>query len=80
LHVAGRELEVEDMRVLGDAVAMRGLGDDWHAALDTPAQEDLGWASPEVVRDSRDHGVAEQCGGAERAAGLERDIPFGAGV
>ena len=58
---------------------MGRLGDDRDAALDAPAQEDLGGASPETVSDARDHRVAQLRAGAQRAVGLERDTPFVAG-
>jgi hypothetical protein len=60
LHIGGGELEVEDLGVLCDAVAMGRLRDDRDAALDAPAQENLGWASPAAVCDAHDHRIAQR--------------------
>ena len=80
LHVTGGELEVEDLRVLRDALAVGRLRDDRDAALHAPAQQDRGRASTDALCDARHHRVAEQCAGAQRAVGLERDTAFCAGV
>jgi hypothetical protein len=76
----GGEFEVEDLRVLRDALTMGRLGDDRDTALNAPAQKDLGRASPEAVCDALDHRVAQECAGAQRAVCLERDATFVAGV
>ena len=59
---------------------MGRFGHDGNAALDAPADKDLGRASAEAVCDTRDHRVTQQSTRAQRAVGLDRDIPFGAGV
>ena len=71
-HVVGGGCKVEDMRVLRDAVPIGRLRDHRDAALDAPAQEDLGSGSPRLACDSRNHRVAQL--GARPAGGLFASI------
>jgi hypothetical protein len=41
LHLVGRQLEVEDIVVLGDMGSIRGARDSNGAALQMPAEDDL---------------------------------------
>jgi len=73
-------LEVEDLRVPRDAVAVGGLGNDGDAPLDAPTQEDLSWGSVLAVGDGLDDPVAAVCAGAQWAVCLECGAAVGAGV
>src|SRR6476659_10359285 len=67
------QLEVEDLAVLGDALAVRRLQDRWYLALDAPADEHLCRCPPESFRDLR-HGLARDVAPvAQGAVGLEHD-------
>src|SRR3954451_1608592 len=79
-HVLVREREVEDARVLLDALAVRRLRQDHEVALETPADQDLRGRAPEAVGDLPHAAVSEVATGAERAVGLDRHPTLLAGV
>lgn len=59
-HVDIGELKIEDVQVLAHPFRANGLLDDHHAALDQPAQNDLG-DGPAVSRpDLRQRGIGEE--------------------
>src|ERR1700750_925678 len=49
-HVLVGQLEVEHLRVLRAAVALRGLRDQRNLALDAPAEQHLGRRAPKAPR------------------------------
>src|ERR1700733_7493373 len=59
LDVLTGELEVEDFDVLGDALGLDRLREDDVAALDVPAQDDLGRRLPDPAGDGDDLRVVE---------------------
>src|SRR5262249_45842420 len=73
-HVLGRELEVEELAVLGDPLAVRRLRNHRDVPLDGPAKQDLGGRSSEAPSDSRCRVAAEVAAAAERAVRLEDDV------
>lgn len=61
LHVLGRQLEVEDVVVLGDVGGVRRAGDGDDAALQVPAQDDLIGGSLVGLCDVLDDLVLREC-------------------
>src|SRR5690348_16643445 len=68
-----RQPEVEELGVLGDALAVGRLWNDRDAPLDAPAQQHLGGSAPVASRDPRDRVAGEVTPGSQRAVGLQRD-------
>src|SRR4051812_26965897 len=79
-HVLVREREVEDARVLLDALAVRRLRQDHEVALEAPADQDLRGRAPEAVGDLPHAAVAEGATRAQRAVGLDRAPALLAGI
>ena len=77
-HLAVREREVKDVQVLLHALAVHGLRDDHHAALEVPPQHDLRRRLAVRLADTREHGVLEQPAAtlAERRPRLGRHAVF----
>src|SRR5262245_32634954 len=72
-HVLVGEPEVEDLRVLGDALAVRRLRNDRNAPFDAPAQQYLGRSAPMASCDLRDDVAGEVAARSQRAVRLQRD-------
>ena len=79
-HVLVGEREVEDPRVLLDALSVSRLGDHRNAVLHAPAQQHLRRRAPGALSDPVDGLVGHVATGAERAVCLERDVAPPAGV
>src|SRR2546430_3243514 len=72
-HVFVRERELEDLRVLGDSLAVGGLRDDRDLALEAPAEEHLSRSSSETSRNPPGGLAREVAAASQGAVGLERD-------
>lgn len=66
-----REPEIEELRVLGDALAVGRLRDDRDAPLDAPAQQHLRGSGLVAPRDPRDRVAGEVTAGSKWAVGLQ---------
>src|SRR5688500_9672208 len=78
-HVVVGELEVEDVEVLLHPRRGDRLGEDDVAALDVPAERNLGGGTPQAVGDAGDRGVVGHLAAGDRSPCLYGDVVPGAG-
>src|SRR6266851_8183809 len=79
-HGVVREHEVENARVLRDAISVGRFRDDDEATLQAPAQEDLRGRAPYPRSHPLYGRVGQVATSSKRAVGLERDAPSLRGV
>jgi hypothetical protein len=78
LDVLAGQLEVEDLDVLLDALRGDRLGEDDIAALDMPAQHDLGRGLADPASNRLDRRIVEDAALSERRPGFDGDLVLGA--
>ena len=69
----GLELEIEQVEVFGDPGGRRGFRKDDVAALEVPAEHELGGGPMEPAGDTGDYGVTEDRALSDRGPGLGHD-------
>src|SRR5689334_456942 len=79
-HVRLRKREVEDARVLVEAIAVRRLRQDDELALHAPAKQHLRRRPPDAGRHALYICVRQVAAGAERAGRLDGDAVFFSGL